>query len=401
MRVALAILLVLALAPAVQAQEETTGEVRGTVLMGGLDGSGAPGLEVSLTHLTMDPMPPRSTVADENGGFSFQDLPMGPSHGYIASAEFEGVIYESAFVRALSGESVLTADVVVFPVTTSDETVSIARIHDVVTAEPGTLEVLEFLVLENTGGRTVSPQGGIRVPLPGGALGLAFPEADLSGTVILGDDELVITAPLLPGSTELVYLYRLPYTGTAYRWEKPLAYPTGALDLLVKDTGVDVSATGLLFQGVVEPTPGEPYLHWSAVEMEAGEAPSAEFRGLPSLSQAPSSAPTAQEDGTSPQSILRGLAVLMAPLGAAAAYLYAIYRGRYPRAIDDQGNAGADRRRRALLRRLVSLDEAFAAGTISERRYLRERRETKAKLVVLMGSAEGRDQERVEVSPGD
>ena len=402
MRRALAILLLLALGAPVHAQEESLGEVRGTVLVGGTNGPGAVGLEVTLTHLTMDPMPPRSTVTDEMGVFRFQDLLMGPRHGYIASVEYQGVTWESAFLRALSGETVLTADVVVFRLTTSDGAVSIARIHDVVAPEPGALQVLEFLVLENSGDQAVSALGGIRIPLPGGAEDLAFPEEDLSDTLILSDGELLITAPLLPGNTELVYMYRIPFVGTTYQWEVRLAYPTAAVDLLVQDSGAQVETMGLAFQGLVEPTPGEIYLLWSGVAIDAGETLSVAFQGLPSFVDAPASAPTTQVDSGDPQRWLRGLGVLLVPLGAAAAYLYAIYRGRYPPAIDGMESPLDDRQRnrQTLLQRIASLDEAFAAGKIPARRYRRERRHAKAKLSPLMGDPESREADSAEGSPG-
>ena len=402
MRRALAILLLLALGAPVQAQEETLGEVRGKVLVGGPKGRGAAGLEVTLTHLAMAPMPPRSTVTDATGDFRFQDLPMGPSHGYIASVEYQGETWESAFLRALSGETVLTGDVVVFRLTTSDGAVSIARIRDVVAAEPGAFQVLEFLGLENSGDLAVAPEGGIRIPVPQGAQDLAFLEQDLSDTVVLGNGELLITAPLLPGNTELVYMYRIPYTGTAYQWEVRLAYPTAAVHLLVQDSGAQVETTGLTFQGLVELTSGESYLLWSGVAMEAGERLSVEFQGLPSFPEATTSAPTTQLDAGDPQRWLRGLGLLLAPMGAAAAYLYAVYRGRYPPAIEGMERPldARQRNRQTLLRRIASLDEAFAAGKIPARRYRRERRHAKAKLSPLMGDPESREADSAEGSPG-
>ncbi|MFQ5945076.1 MAG: carboxypeptidase-like regulatory domain-containing protein [Anaerolineae bacterium] len=400
LRPALGVLLFLALGVPVHAQQQTVGEVRGRVLLGGPDGSGAAGLEVVLTHVSVDPLPPQNTVTDATGGFRFQDLPMGPSHGYIASVDYQGVAYQSAFLRAVSDERVLTAEVVVFQRTTSDAVVSIARIHDVVASEPGTLEVLELLVLENSGDRTVLPPGGIRLALPDGAQDLAFPETDLSDTVSLADGELLITAPLLPGRTELVYLFRIPYAGTAYRWEKPLVYPTVAMDLLVKDTGIEVAAMGLVFQGLVEPTPGERYQLWSGVAIDAGETPSVEFRGLPSFPQAPIPAETTQVGESDFQPWLRVLAVLLAPLGAVAAYLYAVYRGRYPPATKALENALGDRQRQSLLRRMASLDEDLAAGKISARRHQRERSDAKATLATLMGSPESQDPKSLEGTSG-
>lgn len=317
----LASALFLVLVTGLAAQENGTIEGR---VVNGTTGNPAAGLEVTLTHFSMEPMPPRTATTDDEGGFRFEGLPMGPRHGYVVSVDYAEVTYTSEFWRALQGETQHSLELWVYEITDSDQALRIARSHHVVVPQVQGLAVLELLVLANPGNRTFVPAGGsIAVPLPEGAVDLQVTEGDALGKVTLEEGVLHIRTPLPPGERELIYTYRLPLAGDSFRWQHSITYPIEFYDLLLPAGAASVSSPTLSHQGTRQ-IEEESYDYWSGQRLQVGERLTIEFADLPTRS----SSPAAESPGLDVQAMVRWAGVALAAAGVGLALVYPRYRQR-------------------------------------------------------------------------
>ena len=156
-----------------------------------------------------------SVVADADGRFSFRfDADTGVV--YLVSARWDGVEYFALPLDTQTSARDLSTSVVVSD-TSSRQPVSIAARHIIVSAPGagGARDVLDLIVLQNTGGLTRvaadSTHPTFMLPLPAYAANLQLGEGDFSADALdRAGDTLALFAPVPPGQRNLVLDYQIP-----------------------------------------------------------------------------------------------------------------------------------------------------------------------------------------------
>jgi hypothetical protein len=172
-----------------------------------------------------------------------------------------------------------------------------------------------------------------------------------------------------------MYSYDVPYDGTSLTVSRAVLYPTGSLDLLVANTGVQVESPQMVYQGVSGG--GETaYQHFSAENLPGDVVVELRLSGSP--------------QGTGGTAVerpwwSRGLeqfgptmALALGLLGALLAFAQKRW-GRRPEPVAEREVEPAAQRGE-LLHLIADLDDAFAEGRLDEESYRQLRSKMKERL---------------------
>jgi hypothetical protein len=371
------VLLCLVIAPAVLAQGE--GIIEGQVTNGT---AGAPvesvaGLEVTLYEMVGgSPVLLSSTTSDGDGWFRFEGLATHPDLSYRFQLEYEGIVY-GAVSAFPADNTLLRVAATVYETTGDDSNVVVDRQHVIVDFGTGAALFQELYILNNTGDKIYVGEEGatLRFSLPDGATSLGFSDAETEAHMVETDGGLAFVRPVMPGQSQVMYSYDLPYDGTALTVSRIVVYPTRSLDLLVANSGVRVDSPQMVYQGL---SGGDEtaYQHFSAENLP-GEAV-VELR----LSGSPQGAGTFTPQGASWTSGLQehgsAVALAMGLLGA----LLPFAQLRWGRRLEPTAEREVEPivQRGELLHLIADLDDAFVEGRLDEESYRQLRGKMKERL---------------------
>ncbi len=226
--------------------------------------------------------PVDSTTTDRQGRFRFR-FGADTSAIYLVSARWGGIEYFSTPVH-LNPERPDTGLRIVVADTSSAVPIEVEARHLVLAppAADGSRSVLDLIVLRNPGDRTRVAPDTVRPswsgPLPGGTLGLEVGEGEFSASAVTRrGGRLLFFAPIPPGEKQVVVEYLLP-SGAR---ESRLAFdqPSGLVNVLVAEPGVEVSGPGIAFADT-QVIDGRTYRRWTGA-VPAGAAVRVAFPGAP------------------------------------------------------------------------------------------------------------------------
>jgi hypothetical protein len=230
-----------------------------------------PGVRVVLHRVgQMEQGPVDSTVAGPGGAFRFR-FRADSGAVYLLSARYRDIEYFSTPVHISATRPDTAIRLVVYD-TSSTTPVTLAARHLVVPrpGEDGSRELLDLVILSNTGSRTrVAPDSlgtswaGL---LPAGSEGLEVGESDVSpDAVARRGDSLLVSGPIAPGEKQLVLQYHLPPGGRDLR----LPVDSGArVNVLVEESGTTVS--GPVAMADSQQIQGRSFHRWSGVPRARG-----------------------------------------------------------------------------------------------------------------------------------
>jgi hypothetical protein len=324
-----------------------------------------------------------SAQTDEAGNFEFKGLALGQDYGYVASVNYQGAEYESTAITLVPDEPTNSLKLEVYDSTTSDEGIRIVNTHTVLVPDADRkLVVTEFFLIANETDRTyigsspVGPDGRqktLSFSLLEGASDLQYGSGLMECCVLVDEEGLADSMPVLPGGKEVVFRYQVKYKPARYDFDKVFYLPAERYDIVVQGDGVQASSDRLLQQETMA-IDGRPFSHFTAENLGRGEKVTARFSNMPNLS------------GEGIGSVWAAL--LVAALAAGLAVAYPRWRGRHrlsPATARDQRGAATDSRKELLLE-IAELDDAFDRGSIQEEDYRQQRQEKKRLLASLMQS---------------
>lgn len=389
-RLALALLSLWALVAAVQAQG--TGVIEGQVVNGTAGGSepGA-GLQVTLqVFLGGSEVDTLRAVTDGDGRFRFEGLDTDPELEYWPEVVYLDVTYSVEDPLFFDGEeATLSATVTVYETTDDDSGIRLDSVHMIAESFGQVLRISEIHLFSNAGDRTYigsdgegAQPGTLYIPLPEGAVGLAFGEDIPEDRYVEIEGGLMDTDPVPPGSdTSLTFFsYHLVVAGETIPLERSFAYPLTILNVLAAQPGLTLNSDQFQFQGL-EPFQGRDYglytvqdvpagtpltMEWvSTGEMPAGDS----TEGMPPAdSGAGLTVPTRGN-----QKLLLWVGFGLALLAVGGAIVYPLATARPAPAPASASEVVRDPRARRLLAELADLEEGFEAGEVDEATYQRER----------------------------
>lgn len=375
----------------------SNGAIRGTIRNATTNTPVTPGQVVSATLYSFvgtAPQAPAAAPVDSQGAFKFEGLTAGEDYNYGVGVLYNGIQYFSPLVRLTADQPTQTPELRVYETTASDPGMRIGQVHVIAEfLDARTLRVGELFEVQNPSQRTfVAPAGGatLEMNLPPGATNIRFQDEEIDATSLRDGNSLRLNMPWIPGSRQVLLAYDLPYN-SSLRLSRAWPYPTGEVNVLVEDLGVQVSADGLQTKPAMDTPNGGRYLSLSAPSLAARQVVNLTLSGTPRI-DAPAvgsggpgqagaaAAVSAARVQTSYQAGLRWLGVLLAGL-AALAFL-AWPRLRSSSATSGRENLAVTRER--LLDQLADLDDAYALGEMGESDYAVQRADTKARLVAAM-----------------
>lgn len=224
-------------------------------------------------------------MTDPQGEFRFEGLDT-QAFSYQFQVDFQGTSYWSKVLAFAEGESLLSVPFRVFESTTSDADVWVEQSHVILQFEPGAVLVQEVQVFVNGGDRTFVGSGGgqggatLRFALPDGAAGLELMEGMMDCCALLTEEGFAYTRPVFPGQKEFFHAYELPYRTSSYEFSHKLPYAVNQLDVLIADSGVDVTGPGLTARDALT-IENRRYLHLSAEGLAPGSDLTLSLNNLP------------------------------------------------------------------------------------------------------------------------
>jgi hypothetical protein len=377
----LVVVLILLLAPqGVYAQTSNdTGVVNGS-LVNGTAGASTPGsLAISLTVYQNNTVQDvRFTTSTDQGQYSFSQLPTDSSYTFVAGTVYQKVPYSSDSLSFPSGQLNTTAQLKVYESTTAAVPISIMMSHFILNYGSGLFMIKEYNFFVNSGDRTylgvnVDPASGrmetLKLSLPSGASGFQADPA-LANYLTVTGSQVSYSAPLLPGSNQIIYSYAIPCKADSYRLEWKVNYNINRYDLLVVNQDIRIQGAKLNQEQNLN-LAGAVYQDFSSQNLVAGDTLTAEFSGLLGNKTAN----------------LAYLWLLLIP--AAGLALYFILRKKknipVPQAltsdeIETPGVTETSGERQQLLLEIARLDDKFEAGLIAEKEYHEQRSSLKSKI---------------------
>ena len=362
--------------------------VRGTVAQGTAGGAAPAETMVQLRYGNADVgFRVAETIADSDGGFRFDDIPMSPDYDYAVGALYEGRFFSQRISAAELSGKVHEPTITVFDETNDPLAVSVARIN--LSIEPVTLEDLgaglyisQMLTYRNESDRLYTSGRGfddgreaaLLIQFPVGARLLS---GDAGGRYVVIEalerlpDSVIDTLPVLPGEVHNVILaYWLPFAEAA-QFEQAFNNLMDAKVIVALSDELRIESDWL--RHGADAGAGEGYRQYSA-ELTMDKDPQLRFgiRGDPF-------ATSSDDDWVVTSETLPAL--LMGALVLAGALLGAVGMLR-------RRKGGAGNEIDALVSELARLEEGHDQGRINHDLYHHRRRELKAKLARLMEASD-------------
>jgi LPXTG-motif cell wall-anchored protein len=375
-RIALMTLIfILSLSTSVSAAESGIGIIEGQIVNGTEGGSSVTDQEITLSAYINDTeVDPITTKTGSEGHFVFDSLPTELGYSYQVKLVFQEVEYLGEWLNFSEGETSKFIELTVYDSTTSGEAITIEMAHTIIYIEEGSLLIQEYFLFDNaadltyTGSELISNNGTketLRFPLPKNATELQLAHGLMECCIYSDEEGFVHTMPVLPGSEEVLYSYRVDYNSGEYTYSRNVNYLTANYDLLSQGQDSKVTSEQL--------TTGEPldiggtwFNHLSGTDFIQGDTLVAHFSGLPKTSNQ--------------NTFIWVILAMVALVGGFSFYL--LMKRKRVQPINSVKTV--EQEKQELLVGLAQLDDDFEDGSIPEEVYQRLRAEKKAHLVELV-----------------
>ncbi len=372
---AMAIVFALAL-PAVALAADGDGAIQGQITNGTADGGSVAGLEVTIERYLDGELDDSQLVTTgEDGRFFLEGLPTAPEYYYRASLFYQDAEYFSDYAFFEESEIIAYASLVVYDATTSSAAISITRSHTIVQVEVNGLYITEVYAFLNDSDLTYV--GSVEVaegkfatlsfPLPNDASDPALGPGLMECCIFGVDGGFVHSMPVMPGETDVMYSYGLPYAGDSHTFERNVLYPTGSYDLVIQGAGIEIDSPDLAVSTSTTES-GVSFTLGSATDLSPGDILLAEVLGLPRIG-----------GDMTVVIVVVTLVVLIA-----GSLLFRVTRKRGGTEVTVAADDGGEDERYRLLVLIAGLDDDFESGKLTEDAYRRRRDAVKAELEQLI-----------------
>ncbi|MDO8717096.1 MAG: carboxypeptidase-like regulatory domain-containing protein [Dehalococcoidales bacterium] len=382
------LVLILSLSLPSVAAEDTSGTIGGHLVNGTAGGSSVADVVVQLKTLVnfQETGTPVTAKTRSDGQFTFSNLPTSPNNSYAVTLTYQDAEYFSDFIAFGQGETSRSANITVYDSTNSDAALRVTTAHTIINVGKDSLDIIVIYDIVNASDRAYIGSGEIMstgrrktltFSIPAEATQIKLGDGMVEKFILPSHEGFIDTMEVLPEGREVVYTYKLPYSGGTYKFQQKLDYPVAQFGLLVQGEDIKITSGQLTDQGPLDMGTGTPYLYLMGQNLARGEIVSATL-----------SKPISQKMVVI---WVAGALVLMIVGGGLA---YWKFRGKSKVQPVKVGNKpatraaeGIDQREQKLLTELARLDDDFTAGSIQEDAYRAQRAAKKAQLVKLLNTS--------------
>lgn len=332
------------------------------------------------------------SVTDRDGGFLFKGIVFDPETAYAVSITYQGGLYGADL--DLSSGSPPPVSITVYEATNSDEVVSATAVSVLLADADGpsqTVSALEIVRIVNESNLAYVPGPDptqlLRFGLPPGASDLSV-QTNLPGADVFQVDlGFGLSAAVPPGSYEVMFAYRIPYSRAEYTFLKYLRYGATLLRVLAPEETVQFTSADLGTPEEVD-IGGRSYRLLSAAEVPRGAQVSIDLTELPlaSLNERLSRGFGAVRWELAAPVALGGFLIVLL-----AAVLWRRATGHTEADEDAGGPAVGQDERTAMIRMIADLDGQLESGEISDAQHERRRSILTARLAAATRRRQPRD----------
>jgi len=316
-----------------------------------------------------------SLPLDENFYFCFSNIDHEDKRQYRVETDYKGLIFQSEMVEGgdIPSGSTVDLSVTIYDTTRDMSALEIERAHVFLdfSGREQSMNVIQLFVISNLGMYAIVPpetgepllyfdlpQDMYNLTLEGGRLGKRFIETQFG----FGDSE-----PILPGSSQhqVLYTYELPYENEEnILLSMPL--PVNSLTVAIPAKGVKLESTMLLDSGT-RLIQGISMRLYKASGLSAGQQVDMAISGWPPNARPPG--------GRALGNLILGLSGFMLALIAIISWLVFMTRNLRLHSTEISAESEQD-----ILDAIITLDDLYRSGEISENAYRPRRAELKEQL---------------------
>ncbi len=224
------------------ANAPTAGSISGVVVNASQQSTPAGGAEVVLrVRLDGQWVIAAEGIADDQGRFVFDDIPVDAGYIYLPGANRDGVHYPAARVSLTPQTPHARVNLAIHE-TVADPNPLLLRRHEIsIHLEADAIRVTEKLLIENPGLKTYVGQPQrvgarattLRLSIPSNFRRATFHKEFYGRQFTLLRGGLVTDIPWTPGQRELAFTYVLPNNDQTRVWQRPLDLPCDQLRIKV------------------------------------------------------------------------------------------------------------------------------------------------------------------------
>lgn len=321
--------------------------------------------------------------------FTFENVVMPAERAFIASAEFNGVTYGSDVALPTPGQPIELV-VQVYETTTDKSGLVIDRLHMFFDfTAPDLVQVVEVYVFLNPGDKTITseePGGPVaQFIVPEGAINVQFQDGQMGQKYLEIPGGFADTTPIRAGETgyQVMFAFDLPYKDAA-SFSQQLVYDVNSSIILLPDNGVKLKSDALK-EGTPQAIQGANYKVYNSEVLKQGSSMTIELSGKPSDAPSDAAGGSGLTADETQNSLLIGLSVLGLALVLVGVWLWR--RERKPAVEADEEDEEEDGAPEddlddadSLMDAIISLDDQFKSGQISQEAYQQRRAELKSRL---------------------
>lgn len=370
------------------AAEDASGTIEGHLVNGTAGGSSVADVVVQLKTLVnfQETGTPVTAKTQSDGQFTFSNLSTSPNNSYTVTLTYQEAEYFSDFIAFGQGETSRSANITVYDSTNSDAALKVTAAHTIISVGQESLNITVIYEFINDTDRAYVGSGEIMstgrrktltFSLPAEATEIKYGDGLVEKYILPSHDGFIDTMAVTPTGRTVVYAYKVPYSGSAYKFQQKLDYPVAQFGLLVQGKDIKITSGQLADQGPLDMGTGTPYLYLTGQNLPRGEIVSATL-----------SKPINQKI------VIIWVAGALIVMIVGAGLAYRKFRGKSKAQPAKAGNKpapraaeGIDQREQKLLAELARLDDDFAAGSIQEEAYRAQRAAKKAQLVKLLNTS--------------
>ncbi len=271
----------------IAAKSENSGTISGVVLNASTGKTPLSGIEVILrARVGGEDLICTRTVADDQGRFVFDKLPLGEEYIYIPGANRDGVHYPGERVRLTFDRPHAKTELAVCDAVSQPNPLVIRRQEISIRTTPGALIVTEALTIDNPSDRCyvgLSSQASgepitLQLAVPGNFERTTFDKEFYGRRFTMLGDKLATSVPWPPGLRDLKFTYTVPLEQGLCCWQRPLDLPCEFIRVSVNTNNAGEVQCNL---PAGSSAPGETVFQSSGEILKSGHVIRVEMGSLP------------------------------------------------------------------------------------------------------------------------